>query len=221
MLRITLPFLVYLLGTGLVSSLPLEWYPIGYSVVALAVFCVIVWSLAEVKLIQPSRDVALGIFVGLLGILIWIALSHLQIEKLLAPYLPALLRPSERVAYNPFAQIGNPTLAWSFVLVRVLGLVVLVPIAEELFWRGFLLRYFIDERWESLPLGTFTIKSCILVTLLFTLAHPEWLAAAIYCLLLNALLYRKKQLWPCIVAHSVSNLVLAIYVITTANWWLW
>jgi membrane protease YdiL (CAAX protease family) len=37
--------------------------------------------------------------------------------------------------------LASPVAAWCFVAVRLLGLVVLVPVAEELFWRGFLLRW--------------------------------------------------------------------------------
>lgn len=53
------------------------------------------------------------------------------------------------------------------------------------------------------------------------MAHPEWLAAAVYSLLMNGLLYWKKDIWQCIVAHGVSNLLLAVYVLASGNWWLW
>ena len=104
---------------------------------------------------------------------------------------------------------------------RLVGIAVLVPIAEELFWRGFLLRWLIDPEWEEIKLGEYTHHSCAIVVLMFTVAHPEWLAAASYCLLINGLLYWKKDLWQCVVAHAVSNLVLAIYVLQTGHWWLW
>jgi membrane protease YdiL (CAAX protease family) len=59
------------------------------------------------------------------------------------------------------------------------------------------------------------------VTLLFTAAHPEWLAAAVYCAILNGLIYWKRDLWSCVVAHATSNLLLAVYILTTATWELW
>jgi hypothetical protein len=31
----------------------------------------------------------------------------------------------------------------------------------------------------------------------------------------------KRDLWRCIVAHGVSNLALAIYVLAAKAWWLW
>jgi hypothetical protein len=47
------------------------------------------------------------------------------------------------------------------------------------------------------------------------------LAAAVYAALLNGLMYWRRDLWNCIVAHSVSNLVLAVYILTTGSWSLW
>mgnify|MGYP002683041209 CR=1 FL=1 len=93
--------------------------------------------------------------------------------------------------------------------------------AEEIFWRGFLLRWLTNAEWEKVPLGRFSGMSFLLVTLLFTLAHPEWLAAAVYCALLNGFIYWKQDLWSCVVAHGVSNLLLGLYVLTTEHWWLW
>jgi len=131
------------------------------------------------------------------------------------------LRPGSRTAYNPFEELKQPLAVWGFLGLRLIGLVVLVPLAEELFWRGFLLRRLTSPEWKEVPLGRFSGRSFFLVVLLFTLAHPEWLAAAIYCSLLNWLLYWKKDLWSCIVAHGVSNLALGIYILTTDAWWLW
>jgi CAAX prenyl protease-like protein len=104
---------------------------------------------------------------------------------------------------------------------RLIGLVILVPIAEELFWRGFLLRWVISSAWRDVPLGAFSFRSFFIVTVLFATTHPEWLAAAVYCALLNGVLYWKKDLWSCVVAHAASNSMLAVYVMATESWWLW
>jgi len=145
----------------------------------------------------------------------------LHLEERMASLLPAWLRPGERSGFNPFQELSHPLAVWGFVVVRLVGLAVLVPVVEELFWRGFLLRWIISPDWEDVPLGKYQVTSFVLVTLLFTLAHPEWLAAACYCMLLNGLMYWKRDLWDCIVAHGVSNLVLGAYVLSTGAWWLW
>jgi CAAX prenyl protease-like protein len=172
------------------------------------------------KSIRPHGRVAAGVLVGLIGIIAWIMLANLHFEQHLTALLPAWLKPEGRVAYNPFEELSGLAV-WIFIAVRLVGIAILVPLAEELFWRGFLLRWLIDPEWEKVPIGEYTFSSCMIVTAMFTLAHPEWLAAAVYCLLINGLLYWKRDLWQCIVAHAVSNLSLAIYVLLTAEWWLW
>ena len=216
-----LPFVLYLLGTTIISRFGDAWYPLSYSLLVGLVAGVAYCLLRGTHAIRPHMQIGHGIWIGLLGIGLWIGLSHLHLEQRLATLLPAWLSPDARVAYNPFEQLATPLAIWSFLAVRTVGLALLVPLVEEVFWRGFLLRWTIDPEWEKVPLGEYTWGSCMIVTAMFTLAHPEWLAAAVYCLLLNGLLYWKRDLWLCIVAHAVSNFALAIYVLWTESWWLW
>lgn len=215
-----LPFIMYVLGACLASRLP-SLYPEAYAAMVVLVGAVTWMLLRGRRIVVPHRRVGEAVVVGLVGIALWIGLSELRIEESIAAHLPGWLRPGPRVGYDPFQQLTQPLTAWAFVGLRMIGLVVLVPLAEELFWRGFLLRWFISAEWNEVPLGRFSGMSFLGVTLLFTLAHPEWLAAAVYCALLNGLLYWKKDLWSCIVAHAVSNLVLGLYILTTGAWWLW
>jgi len=215
-----LPFVVYLFGASVAAQLP-SVYPLAYALVV-AVVAIVSWRLLRGRgIVVPHWRVGTAILVGLAGIVLWIGLSELRVEARIAVHLPGWLRPGSRVAYNPFDELSQPLAVWGFVGLRLIGLVVLVPLAEELFWRGFLLRWLISENWKDVPLGQFSAASFLVVTLLFTLAHPEWLAAAGYCALLNGFFYWKRDLWNCIVAHGVSNLVLGLYVLTTGAWWLW
>jgi CAAX prenyl protease-like protein len=220
MVAYVVPFVLYLVLTQLPAALP-QYYAGLYSAVVVIVGAVTVVLLWGRGLLQPHRRVLAGVVVGLVGIALWIGLSSLNLERRWIAYLPTSLQPSDRPAFNPFESIPHPVACWAFIGLRLLGLVVLVPVVEELFWRGFLLRWLISADWQRQPLGRFMPFSFVGVTLLFTLAHPEWLAAAVYCALLNGLIYWKRDLWNCVVAHAVSNLVLAIYILTTGNWQLW
>ncbi|MBX3420700.1 MAG: CAAX prenyl protease-related protein [Pirellulaceae bacterium] len=220
----TLPFVVYLVGSAMLSKLSTQSYPFGYAVVAAASALTLWWLLprpARSTLFTIHPRIFWGVLVGTLGIAWWILLSHLHLEKQLTAGFPEWLQVGERVSFNPLEKIADPWARAGFLAVRLLGIAVIVPLVEELFWRGFLLRWTIDPEWQDVPLGTFTWASCGIVTALFTLAHPEWFAAASYCLLINGLLYWKRDLWQCIVAHSVSNFLLAMYVLQTGHWWLW
>ena len=189
--------------------------------VAIAVAVVISVLLAKHKAFSVHWKVHWGVIFGLLGIGLWIFICQLDLEKQLSVFLPKFLQPESRVAFNPLEALTDRWAQVGFLIARLAGIAVLVPIAEELFWRGFLLRWLIDPEYDKIKIGEFTPSSCAIVTLMFTLAHPEWFAAAVYCLLINGLLYWKKDLWLCIVAHGTSNLALAIYVLLTGTWELW
>ena len=220
MIPYVLPFALYVVLTQILLDFP-DYYPWLYSAVVLVVGAVTVYILGVRRLIRPHRDVIAGVGVGLVGIALWIGLSRLGVEQHISEILPSWLRPEARAAFNPFQALPNPAACWGFVGMRMIGLVIVVPIAEELFWRGFLMRWVISSDWENQQIGQFTLRSFIWVVLLFTLAHPEWLAAAVYCSLLNGLIYWKRDLWNCVVAHAVSNLVLGAYVLSTGSWELW
>ncbi|MFM9114737.1 MAG: CAAX prenyl protease-related protein, partial [Planctomycetota bacterium] len=214
------PLGLYLVGTSLLSSFP-QNYALGYAAVAIVVAASLVWSLRGRELVRTHRQVGGAVAVGLVGILLWLGLSSLGLERQVAQWLPAFLRPSDRPGFNPWQEL--PTDSWSvaFVVVRLVGLVVLVPVAEELFWRGFLWRWLQDPDWERQPIGQWHRGAFFGVTALFTLAHPEWFAAAVYGALIGLLLVWKRDLWLCIVAHATSNFVLGIYILGTHSWQLW
>lgn len=215
-----LPFVLYLLGTSLAARVP-GLYPQAYMAVVV-LGGIVTWLLLRGRrIVVPHGKIAGAVIVGLIGIVLWIGLCELRLEARIAEFLPDWLKPEARPGFNPIQELTHPLTAWIFIAVRLIGLAVLVPVAEELFWRGFLIRWIISADWQKVPVGEFRSASFLLVTLLFTLAHPEWLAAACYCVLLNGLLYWKRDLWDCIVAHGVSNLVLGVYILTTGAWWLW
>ncbi|GAB5404020.1 MAG: hypothetical protein Aurels2KO_22510 [Aureliella sp.] len=229
------PFVAYLVGTTFISRFDDSTYPIAYSVLVVLIaigFFILLRSernsqsstseaAAQPPLFQIHPYVIEGITFGVVGIILWIVLCDLNLEERIAAYLPEFLRPAERVSYNPLENFQTDAGKWAFIAFRFFGIAAVVPVAEELFWRGFLLRWIIDPDWEKVPLGKFTLGSCAIVTFLFTSAHPEWFAAAVYCLIINGLLYWRRDLWQCIVAHAVSNALLAAYVLQYKQWHLW
>ena len=59
----------------------------------------------------------------------------------------------------------------------MLGLVVLVPLIEELFWRSFLIRWLVDPDFQKVPIGRVTLMAAAVTSVMFALVHPEWLPA--------------------------------------------
>lgn len=117
---------------------------------------------------------------------------------------------------------GSP-LYWASLAFRFARLVVVVPLLEEIFWRGFLLRYLIREDFESLPMGSASRFSFAAVTLCFALAHwgPDFWAALATGALYNLIAVRTRSLAACVIAHAVTNLLLGVYIMATGQWGFW
>ena len=154
----------------------------------------------------------LAIFVGLLAIVVWIGLDQRY------PALPFL--GGGRSEFNPNG-IPSDWQRIGFLISRFFGLVVLVPVVEELFWRSFLVRWLTDPEFERLPVGSATWKSGAIVSILFALAHPEWLPALLTGLAWIWLLRTTRNLSACLISHVAANLALGIYVLATGDWRYW
>ena len=215
------PFVVYLLGTNLAGRFEGSSYAVAYATVVGLTAGVAWWLSRGSRAMQLHWRIGWGILFGAVGIALWIGLSHLRLEEQLTNFLPEWLQPGPRASFNPFENFEDRFSQSLFITFRLIGLALVVPWIEELFWRGFLMRWIIDPDWQRVPIGEFTWRSSLAVVALFTLAHPEWFAAAVYCLLINGLLHWKRDLWQCVVAHAVSNLLLGIYVLAYHAWWLW
>jgi CAAX prenyl protease-like protein len=105
---------------------------------------------------------------------------------------------------------------------RILRAVALVPIIEELFWRGWLMRWLINPRFESVKLGAYRPFSFLFTAVLFASEHgPYWDVGLITGILYNAWMVRTRSLGDCILAHAVTNACLCGYVVATHRWEYW
>ena len=125
--------------------------------------------------------------------------------------------------FDPGVFSGTSMAYWTTVAMRFLRLVVVVPLVEEIFWRGFLLRYLIDERFSTVPFGTFSWLSFSVVAVMFSLGHsvPDLPAALVTGALYNFVAYRAKSLASCVLAHAVTNLLLGLWIMRTGQWGFW
>jgi len=110
---------------------------------------------------------------------------------------------------------------WMIAL-RVARAVVVVPLVEELFWRGWIMRWLIRHDFEAVPVGSYTRKSFWVTAALFAAVHgPYWevgfLTGAIY----NGWMVRTKSLADMVLVHAVTNACLAAFVLMTNRWEYW
>lgn len=125
--------------------------------------------------------------------------------------------------FNPDLVAHSPVAYWASVFLRFARLVIVVPLVEEIFWRGFLLRYLINDQFERVSFGSFSWLSFGVVTAFFTLSHsmPDWPAAAITGALYNFVAYKTRSLLSCVLAHAITNLLLGFWIMQTKQWGFW
>lgn len=166
------------------------------------------WRFYEFKI---PRNVLFTTGIGILALLIWVA-------------------PQEWLGFGQRLEGFDPEFfgasGWPYALnvgIRFVRLIVIVPLLEEIFWRGFLLRYFIDEDFTKVPIGAFSWLSFGIVTAGFCLEHSmaDWPAAAITGALYNFVAYRTRSLSSCVLVHAVTNALLGAYVLHSRQWGFW
>jgi exosortase E/protease (VPEID-CTERM system) len=110
--------------------------------------------------------------------------------------------------------------AW--LVFRTLAGVVTVPIAEELAFRGFLIRRLISADFEALSAKEFTWLSLVGSSLVFGLMHgSRWIAGTVAGLLYAAVFLRRGRIGDAVAAHATTNALLAAWVLVTGDWGLW
>jgi len=109
-----------------------------------------------------------------------------------------------------------------FLVFRTAGSALLVPLVEELFWRGWLMRWLIAPRFQEIPLGAYTARAFWFTALLFASEHgPYWDVGLAAGVIYNAWMVRTRSLADCILAHAVTNAGLAAYVLLAGRWEYW
>lgn len=174
----------------------------------------------------PFRIGWLAVLVGVVGGPLWIGICHLDLEhRLLQPLLTqislgGMIEAGDRPAFNPFVQFADqPAMVCAFLAVRFFGLVLVVPLIEEFFLRGFVMRFFMDREWWNIPFGKADTLAIFLGTAVPMLMHPgELVAALIWFSMITWLMLRTRNIWDCVAAHALTNLILGIYVVATGTW---
>jgi exosortase E/protease (VPEID-CTERM system) len=115
----------------------------------------------------------------------------------------------------------SPGWAVLWLVFRVIGSVVTVPIAEELAFRGYLLRRLQGRDFEAIDCRRFTWQSFLISSILFGLLHGRWLAGTLAGMIYAGAVYRRGKPGDAILAHAVTNAMIAAYVLATGSWSLW
>lgn len=210
------PFAVFMLLL-LVSdmlSLPQPWSSIVWVVVPVATLLACSRDIiASLRVRHPVTSVLLGLAVCAL----WVApdvlvpgwRGHWLFQNGITGELKTSIPPSE---------LSDPLI----VTLRVLRASLIVPVLEELFWRGWLPRWIVNNDWQKVPLGTYTTLAFVGTAVLFASEHgPYWEVGLLCGLIYNWWMWRTKSLGDLVLVHAVTNAALSAFVIATKRYEFW
>ena len=210
-----LPFAVFLVFLVLQDQVALR--PDIEQPLRLAVLTAVLWIFSRDVIDLRSTQLLGSTLLGVATFLIWIGP-----DVLIPGYRESIVFQNSVFGHVrssiPEAALASPVILWS----RILRAVALVPIIEELFWRGWLMRWLIHPRFETVKLGTYRPLSFAVTALLFASEHgPYWDVGLVTGILWNAWMVRTKSLGDCILVHAVTNACLCGYVVATHRWEYW
>lgn len=149
-----------------------------------------------------------GPLIGVLTFGIWIGL-----DRLITSHSSDMPTPLASAA---------PGVRILWIALRILGAVVTVPIAEELAFRGYLLRRLISPEFESISFRSVTWLSVGVSSSIFGVLHGGyWIAGIVAGVLYSFAAKSRGRLTDAMIAHSFTNLLLAAYVLAFHAWNLW
>ncbi len=188
-----------------------EW-PLGIAIVTAVLL--VTWPRgASLAVNRWFASAALGVLVFFL----WIAP-----EVIFRNYREGVLFSNSLLGHVG-SSLSHAALSSRWVLFwRTVRAATVVPIAEELFWRAWLMRWLINNDFQSIRLGTYAPLAFWLTAFLFGAEHgPYWDVGLLTGVIYNFWMVRTKSLGDCILVHGVTNLLMSLYVIRFEQWQYW
>ncbi|MGH8201367.1 MAG: exosortase E/protease, VPEID-CTERM system [Steroidobacteraceae bacterium] len=148
-----------------------------------------------------------GVTVGVGVFVIWLVAARL----LLAPHgIPAPLA----------AMSGFSRAAW--IASRAVTAVLVIPIVEELAYRGYLMRRLVSADFEAVSFRSVGMTPLIVSAVAFGAVHgPMWLPGMVAGGAYGLVAMRTGRMGESVAAHAVTNALLAACVLAGGAWQLW
>lgn len=138
---------------------------------------------------------------------LWLGASHLL--------LPARAMPAALVAMSAAHRA-----LW--IAGRVATAVLVLPLAEELAYRGYLLRRLVAADFEAVPFATVGWIPVLVTSLACgILSGALWPAGVAAGIVYALLLIRTRRMGEAVAAHVAANLLLSLAVLLGRQWQLW
>ncbi|HXP83862.1 MAG TPA: exosortase E/protease, VPEID-CTERM system [Bryobacteraceae bacterium] len=201
------PFLA-ILATGMIATAAsggFEWlYPLKLFAAAIAL-----WMFRKQYAGLDWRPSWLAVAAGAAAFGVWIASDRLLGAGTSAPAPVALASVT-------------PAMRTAWIVLRATAAVSTVPLAEELAFRGFLMRRFTSADFETVPFQSVGWFALVTSSVAFGVLHGgQRIAATLTGIVFGLMLKRRGSMGDAVAAHAVANAMLAAYVLIYGQWQLW
>ena len=217
------PFIIFILltaGQGKFGPASAYWFYLAKTLIG-AWLIYEMWPLvAEMRWAFSCEAFVVGVGIFLLWIGInseWALQNSLWIKL-------GLAHPTAKTdsIWDPQIQFGGYSgIACFFLAVHILGMTLVVPPLEEVFYRSFLYRYLANQNFLSVPLNKFLPWPFLATVAVFGFSHNEWLAGILCGAAYQWLVIRKNRLGDAMTAHAITNFLLGVWVVWRGAWHFW
>ncbi len=178
-----LPFVIFVILTacqGKLGPASAYWFYLAKTLVG-------AWLIFEMRPFVSEMRWAISweaIVVGILVFVMWVGID---------PYYHKFVKTAS--TGNPATMFGqNSGLSWFFNIVHILGMTLVVPPLEEVFYRSLLYRYIASPNFMAVPMNRFIPLPFFATILVFGFSHNEWLAGILCGAAYQWLVIRKNRL---------------------------
>ncbi len=210
------PFVIFMVLLVVMPSLPIT-QPYE-SLIRVAILVAALWYFSRDIITSMRVQHALASSVlGVLVFVMWIApdllvtgwRSHWLFQNAVTGSLKTTIAPDE---------LADPLV----MALRFARAALIVPVLEELFWRGWLPRWLVNPDWQKVQLGTYNTLAFLGTAVLFASEHgPYWEVGLACGLIFNWWMWRTKSLGDLVLVHAITNACLSAYVIVSGRYEYW
>ena len=184
------------------------------------------WRVYELR--WSPRAMLVGAAFGVVGIGFWLLpttlYDHLGLAGEPDGWRRGLGLAPRTEGFDPWV-FASPAACWVALVMRFFRAAVVVALVEEVFWRGFAMRFVLDwqgDYWKQ-PFGKPSWRSYVVVTGAFMLVHArvDWAGAFVYGSLAYWLCVWTKSLSACVAMHAVANFLMGCHAVACGKHGLW
>jgi exosortase E/protease (VPEID-CTERM system) len=148
-----------------------------------------------------------AVSVGIAVFVVWAACAH---------FLPGTAAMPEGLKQL------SPAMRAAWLAARAAAAIITVPIAEELAYRGYLMRRIAGADFEAVDFKRVGIIALALSAIAFGITHGSlWLPGIVAGSAYGALAMKTGKIGESVAAHATTNALIAIQVLVFQQWQLW